>query len=75
VSRSKQGVVVAGTVDYNPQIETSLAVGDVICSVNQRAIASVSEFRSAFDHMKSGDPIVLQVERQGAYSFVSFEME
>jgi len=73
--RSPVGVIVAGKVDYVPTIETDLAVGDVIQSVNGVQVASVKELRSQLLHFKTGDAVVLRVERQGLYQFIAFEME
>lgn len=73
--RSSSGVVVAGKVDYTAPIEADLAIGDVICSLNGIQLTSTSDFRSELDRFKTGDPIVLEVERQGRFQFVSFDME
>ncbi len=73
--RSATGVIIAGRVDYDPQIDVDLDMGDVICALNRTKITSVTEFRKALEALKPGAPVVLQVERQGAFKFVSFEME
>lgn len=73
--RSSAGLIVVGTVDYTPAIETDLAVGDVIRSINGLRVIGTKDVRSALEHGKPGDPIVLEVERQGAFQFVAFEME
>lgn len=73
--RSTSGVIVAGTSDRTPQVDTDLATGDVIRTINKQPVTSVSNFRSQLSSMKPGDPVVLQVERQGAYRFVAFEMD
>jgi serine protease Do len=73
--RSSSGVVVAGRVDYTPPVDTDLASGDVICSLNGIRLPSASHLRSELGHFKTGDPVVLEVERQGRFQFVSFVME
>ena len=73
--RSTAGAIVAGTSDRTPQVDTDLAVGDVIRTFNRKPVTSAGSFRGQLDNMKPGDPVVLQIERQGAYRFVSFEME
>jgi len=73
--RSSSGVVVAGKVDYTAPIDADLAIGDVICSLNGIRLTSTSHFRSELDRFKPGDPVVLEVERQGRIQFVSFDME
>ncbi len=73
--RSSTGVIVVGKVDYAPTIETNLAVGDVIQSVNGAPVGSVNELRSQLLRFKPGDAVVLRVESQGLYRFMPFEME
>ena len=73
--RSSTGVVVAAIVDYEPIISADLAVGDVIRSINGQAVKSVEGFRVQLSQFKPADPVVLEVERQGVYQFVSFETE
>jgi serine protease Do len=73
--RSASGLVVAGTVDYTPAINADLAVGDVIRSINGVQVTKTKEFRTSLDGLNAGDPVVLEVERQGVLQFVSFEME
>jgi len=73
--RSFSGVVVAGKVDYTPAIDADLAVGDVIVSINGARLSAADQFRSQLERVRPGDPIVLEIERQGTYQFVSFEME
>jgi len=66
---------VAGKVDYAPIIETGLEVGDVIRSINGTGLTGSHDLRSELEHFKTGDPVVLEIERQGRYQFVSFDME
>jgi len=73
--RSSSGVVVAGKVDYTPPIDADLAAGDVICSLNGVQLTGTSHLRSELERFKEGDAVVLEVERQGRFQFVSFEME
>jgi serine protease Do len=73
--RSSAGVVVAGKVDYTPPIDADLAAGDVICSLNGIQLTGASHLRSELERFKTGDAVVLEVERQGRFQFVSFEIE
>ena len=73
--RSVNGVIVVAKVDYAPTIETELTAGDVIQAINGTRIKSVNELRAGLSSMNPGSPVVLQVERQGLYRFMSFEME
>jgi S1-C subfamily serine protease len=36
---------------------------------------SVEQLRSALHQLKPGDPVVLQIERQGKLQYVAFDME
>lgn len=73
--RSTSGVVVAGKVDYTAPMEPDLAIGDVICSLNGVQITGTSHFRTELDRFKAGDPVVLEVERQGRFQYVWFDAE
>jgi len=73
--RSKSGVVVVARTDYEPRISADLAVGDVIRSANGKRIDNLDGLRAELSRYKVGDAVVLEVERQGVFQFVSFEME
>jgi serine protease Do len=73
--RIPSGVVVIGrAVELNTP-ETGLQAGDVIHQLNMTPIDSTKTLRGAVDGLKTGDPVVLQIERDGELMFVSFEME
>ena len=73
--RIPSGVVVVGRAAdlFGPDI--GLASGDVIHALNGSSIESVDELRDRLRQIKSGDPVVLQVERQGGLQFVAFEKD
>jgi serine protease Do len=76
VLRVKNGVVVASTAARGIDArEGGLATGDVVYAVNRKPVASVSELRSALDQLKSGDPVVLHLERRGELLFLAFTVE
>jgi C-terminal processing protease CtpA/Prc len=52
-----------------------LQVGDVISAVNGISISGADSLRVELDKVKAGSPVVLEIEREGIYRFVSFEME
>ena len=72
--RSKTGVLVAGRVVHT-DVDTGLSVGDLIRSVNGTDVQGVENLRVLLDRYKSGEAIVLQVERHGHFRFLSFESE
>lgn len=73
--RSSTGVLVAGRVDYTPAVEAELGVGDVIRSVNGTSLTSAYDLRQEIERFKPGTAVVLEIERQGRFRFVSFDME
>ena len=73
--RSTSGLIVAAVVDYEPVIDADLVVGDVIRSINGKPLRTVPELREELGRFKPSDPVVLEVERQGVFQFVTFEME
>jgi len=73
--RNPSGVVVVGRVADFMSSATGLETGDVIHSVNQTSIDSLSSLRTALNLIKSHDPVVLQVERGGGLLWLTFEME
>jgi len=70
--RSKTGVLVAGKMAHS-DVQPGLMVGDVIRSVNGSDVQVVEKLRSLLDGAKSGEAIVLQVERHGRLRYLSFE--
>jgi serine protease Do len=73
--RIDSGVVVVGRAVDLIMPDTGLQAGDVIHQVNLTPIDSMDTLRATVDKLKSGDPVVLQVERSDGLSYVSFEME
>jgi serine protease Do len=73
--RKKGGVLVAGmSADAAPPADR-FQPGDIIYSVNGTEVNSLSELRAAVAGMKDGDPVVVQIERQGLLTFVTFEID
>jgi len=64
--------VVARTTDVSG---VDLVAGDVIHAVNGTAVGDVDALRDALALRKHGDPVVLQVERQGGLQFVGYEVD
>jgi len=73
--RNPSGVVVVARVANFMSSVTGLEAGDVIHSVNQTPIDSLSSLRAALRQIKPRDPVVLQVERGGGLQWLAFEME
>jgi S1-C subfamily serine protease len=72
--RIKSGVVVAAK-STGPAVDTGIETGDVIHKVNTTDIASLEGLRATVTALKSGDPVVVQVERDGTLRYLSFDWE
>ncbi|HET7892444.1 MAG TPA: trypsin-like peptidase domain-containing protein [Candidatus Sulfotelmatobacter sp.] len=73
--RISSGVVVVGRAADLILPDTGLQAGDIIHQLNTTSIASMDALRDAVKALKPGDPVVMQVERDGGLLYVSFEME
>ena len=73
--RIASGVLVVGRAADLIIPETGLQAGDVIHQLNTTPIDSRKGLDAALNELKTGDPVVLQIERDGGFLFVSFEME
>ena len=64
-------MVVTGTA--SDKDTDALSTGDVIYAVNGTRVRSVKELESALEPLKSGQPVVLQIERLGQLQFVAID--
>ena len=73
--RIPSGVIVLGRAADLVTPETGLQTGDIIHALNTTPIPTLEALRTAVQHLKTGDPVVLQVERSDGLTYLSFEME
>jgi serine protease Do len=73
--RIDSGVIVLGRAADLILPDTGLQTGDVIHALNTTPITSMETLRDALSSLKTGDAVVLQVERSDGLSYLSFEME
>jgi serine protease Do len=73
--RHEYGLVVAARTANPPYSGGELETGDVIYEMNNAPTLSVKGVREALDRMKSGDAVVLQVERNGHLMYLALELE
>jgi len=73
--RKQYGIVVAVRVAGSEGLDVDLRPGDVIYSLNGEVTATVESLQSALAQMKSGDAVVLEVEREDQLRYVAFELE
>jgi S1-C subfamily serine protease len=71
--RGEAGVVVASRASLAPP--DGPEPGDVIYAVNGVSVRGLAELRDAFDELRKGDPVVVQVERNGQLRFLAFEID
>jgi len=74
-TRISGGVVVVGRAANLIVSDSGVQTGDIIHSLNTKPIDSVETLRSAVRALKSGDAVVLQIERDGGLQYLPFEME
>jgi serine protease Do len=74
--RVTAGVVVVSTVaDAIDARDGGLAPGDVIYAINRTAVQDLAQLRTELDRLKTGDPVVIAVERRGELLYVAFTVE
>ena len=73
--RIPSGVIVVGRAADLIMPDTGFQAGDIIHQLNTTSIDSMDALRAAVGALKTGDAVVLQVERTGGLMYVSFEME
>ena len=65
-----------GAQDWAPaQVNTALAPGDIIHSLNGAPVTSIVALRDSLEALKPGDPTVLQIERDGHLRYMNLELE
>jgi serine protease Do len=69
------GVVVIAQGAGSNAIDTGVEPGDIIRAINRTQLQSVSQLRTTVGQLKSGDPVVLQIERGGKLQYLAFEIE
>jgi serine protease Do len=73
--RHEYGLVVAARTPMAPYSGSEIETGDVIYEMNRVPTLTVKTVRDALDSMKSGDAVVLQVERSGHLLYLALELE
>ena len=73
--RESSGVIVAARVAGFSGQENSLAVGDVIHALNGMLVIGVDFLRSKLEEIKPDSPVVLQIERDGVLTYITFRID
>ena len=69
------GVVVAALSPDTDPDATGPDAGDVIHSVNGKPVAGIAALNARLDEFKSGDSVVLQIERDNRLMYLTVELE
>jgi S1-C subfamily serine protease len=73
--RGSAGVIVAARAAEAASLDgEGLKPGDVIYSLNRLPVSSLSDLKAALARYQTGDPVVMQVEREGKLRYVTLEM-
>jgi S1-C subfamily serine protease len=74
-ARSESGIVVVAQFAGSRTVDTGLKTGDIIRAIGRTPLQTVSQLQAIVRELKPGDPIVLQVERNGKLQYLAFEMD
>ncbi|HSY11023.1 MAG TPA: trypsin-like peptidase domain-containing protein [Verrucomicrobiae bacterium] len=73
--RNSTGVLVAARTPTSTLLGEGPQPGDVIHAVNGATVKNIDQLRNHLRGLKPGDPIVLQIERDGLLSYLVLESE
>jgi serine protease Do len=73
--RREYGLIVAAKTAGGQSQSIDLQPGDIIDAVNNSPVALLDSLRSTLNDMKPGDPVVLQIERDGRFQYLAFELD
>ncbi len=73
--RKLGGVLIAARSSGSPYWQAEFLPGDVIYSINDHEITSLASLRARLAELQTGDPVVVQVQRQETLRFIAFEIE
>jgi serine protease Do len=72
--RKPAGVLVAARVAGLPGSEEGLAPGDLIISLNGKAVPNVETLRGLLSNLQAGSPVVLQIQREDQLRFIVLDL-
>ena len=73
--RVPSGVMVVGHTKQDTDVDTGLTTGDTIHRINGTMVTSIGDLRSALDRLKPRSAVVLQIERNGQFSYLAFDLD
>ncbi len=69
------GLIVAAKSPGGQAQFIDLQPGDIIDEVNTLPVAFIETLQSSLNELKPGDPVVLQIERNGRFQYLAFELD
>lgn len=69
------GAAIVARTSTGGGIDADLHSGDIIHAVNRTTVKNIEELANALAQLKSGDPLVFQIERQGGLQFLAGEVD
>ena len=73
--RRQYGLIVAAKAAGGQSQFIDLQPGDIIDAVNTSPVALLDGLRSTLRDLKPGDPVVLQIERDGRFQYLAFALD
>lgn len=73
--RRQYGLIVAAKSPGGQAQFIDLQPGDIIDAVNTLPVALIDSLQSSLDKLQPGDPVVLQIERNGRFQYLAFELD
>jgi serine protease Do len=73
--RQRYGVLVVARAADTRQVDTGLQSGDVIHTLNDRPVTDLDALNTLLKSLRPGDPVVLDVDREGRRLYLAFEAE
>jgi len=72
--RKPVGVLVVARVADVSRLPEPLMPGDLICALNGATIPDMATLRANMDGLKSGDPVVIQIQRESNLALIAFDL-
>ena len=73
--RREYGLIVAAKAPGGQSQFVDLQPGDIIDAVNTLPVAFIDTLQSSLAGMQPGDPVVLQIQRNGRFQYLAFELD
>lgn len=75
IDSNEPGVVIVDIDRSSRAYDEGLREGDLILAVNRKPVATKADFSRMTSELKSGDTVLVYVQRQTARIFIAFELE